>query len=256
MKIPILCYHGISNNLSAVKAEDSPYFITPEEFEKQIKWLKKNNFKAIKAEEFLKKEFEKNSIIISFDDGQVSNYTYAFPILKKYGMKAIFFVIAGKIGQFGYLSKGQIKKMLQQGMEIGSHTVTHSILVGKNKKKVLQELVDSKLILEKALGIKIDFVAIPRGFYNERIKRFVKIACYQAAFTSKFGYNDANTELLHLKRITIKSSHSFKRFKGLVKQDKKEIFLESSKQSVFNACKKIFGIKNYNKIRRIMLEGK
>lgn len=80
--IPIFLYHQV-NNLSN---------ITPNLFEKHLKILKEKNMNTITISEFYNNRNNKNSILITLDDGYVDNYLYVFPLLKKYNMKATIFL--------------------------------------------------------------------------------------------------------------------------------------------------------------------
>ena len=72
---------------------------------------------------------------ITFDDGLVDNYKVAFPILKDLGLKAYFFVMPEKVGTPGYMNWDKIRQMRGEGMIIGSHGMTHRILVGLSDKE-------------------------------------------------------------------------------------------------------------------------
>ncbi|MCD6412613.1 MAG: polysaccharide deacetylase family protein [Elusimicrobia bacterium] len=91
MNIPVLLYHHINPSRE----------ITPEIFDLHIKFLKNSGFKSIFLDEMLEILSEKNKkenfIAITFDDGYLDNYIFAFPILKKYGFKATIFVVTENI---------------------------------------------------------------------------------------------------------------------------------------------------------------
>ena len=80
------------------------------------------------------------SLVITFDDGHISSYSVAFPILCNYKFKATFFIITERIGEKEYLSWRQIREMNKYRMEIGSHTVTHPILTELSTEKIKFEL--------------------------------------------------------------------------------------------------------------------
>lgn len=80
--IPIFLYHQV-NNLSN---------ITPDLFEKHLQILKKKNINTLTISEYYRNNSNKNSALITLDDGYVDNYLYVFPLLKKYNMKATIFL--------------------------------------------------------------------------------------------------------------------------------------------------------------------
>ena len=93
-KVAVLTYHDIVENVDNPNTVN----ISVEKFEKQIKWLHDNNYKALTIDEYYEwkknnKKIPRKSVLITFDDGWHSFYTKAVPILEKYNMKASVFVI-------------------------------------------------------------------------------------------------------------------------------------------------------------------
>ncbi|MFQ5770933.1 MAG: polysaccharide deacetylase family protein, partial [bacterium] len=96
MFVPILAYHKIQNNFDL-----SLNHITPGQFEKQIKYLYLNGFTTISISEYIKnKSFDDKKVIITFDDGYVSVFEHALPILSKYKFTATIFVISKYVGDW------------------------------------------------------------------------------------------------------------------------------------------------------------
>ena len=89
--------------------------------------------------------FKKNARwIITFDDGNISDYEIAFPLLIKKKIQATFFIIADRINCKGYLNKYQLREMHENGMSIGSHSLSHKPLTTLSYKEVVTELCESK----------------------------------------------------------------------------------------------------------------
>lgn len=109
----------------------------------------------------------KAMVTFTFDDGYVSVYEKAMPILEKYGYTGTVFVITSAIGAFGYMSESQLKSLAQKGWEIGSHTVSHRFLTELSDSDLDYELYASKQRLER-LGLKVTSFAPPGGRYNEK----------------------------------------------------------------------------------------
>lgn len=112
-------------------------------------------------------------ISLNFDDGYLSTFTRAFPILKEYHLPATVFVITDKIGADGYMNLEQLKDLVVAGWEIGSHTVTHAELTKLSRVCVYGELCLSKKILE-TFGLKIDSFAVPFGAANREIWNYIR----------------------------------------------------------------------------------
>ena len=127
-------------------------------------------------------DHEKNrGFILVFDDGYESVYRYAFPILSKFGSRAVVFVPSGYIGRFNdwdhnllgrrfrHLDVGMLEEMVSAGWTIGSHTVSHRSLTGLDDNTLKNELVVSRKTLEDLLKIQIHWIAFPYGRYDRRV---------------------------------------------------------------------------------------
>ena len=165
---------------------------TPEDFASQLDWLKDNGYITLSLEEFItctKKGsgFPEKSVLITFDDGYAGIYDYAFPELKKRGMKAAFFIVAFTVGSvkgtYPHITYSQLAEMAADGnMSIGAHTVSHSRLTELSPDALKIEVSKSKQILENFTGRKIRAVAYPEGYYNNEVIDAVKEAGYEIAF--------------------------------------------------------------------------
>ncbi len=203
-KVVVLNYHkvdDIHNSLS----------VPPAEFDRQMRFLKENGFHAITPAELRAAlvdgaELPENPVIITFDDGYRDNYENAYPILKKYGIRATIFVITSFLDQGipGYMTWAQAAEMEADGLvSIESHTVTHGSMVELDDEKLRYELTKSKQDIERRLGKQVAFIAYPTGTYNLHIASLVKEAGYQGAFTIKYGNVDRTSNLYALERIPI-----------------------------------------------------
>src|SRR5262249_24124094 len=108
-----------------------------------------------------------HQIILSFDDGYLDNYTDALPILLHYHDLAEFNIITAypgiTLGTNSYMSWNQIKRLVSDGIEIGSHTIDHQDLGAMPEDHMRYELRDSRNVLQKKLGIPVQFICYPSG---------------------------------------------------------------------------------------------
>jgi peptidoglycan/xylan/chitin deacetylase (PgdA/CDA1 family) len=99
----------------------------------------------------------------------------------------------------------QVKKMRQNGMIIGGHTMTHLNLPNADPADAQQEISMSRVALEKKLGIPIRHFSVPNSgpypYYNDTIKQMVKDSGYASSVTSAHGFVDSKSDLLQLRRI-------------------------------------------------------
>lgn len=218
-KPSVLAYHSINDNWHYLS-------ISPAELEKQISYLKNNNFTFLTLSDFNnpKKYLTKRSVLLTFDDGLEDNYLNAVPILKKYNVPAIFFVSPGLLGkkfirpEFNCMTWQQLKEISNsQLFTIGAHGLAHKKMNKLNREELIIELKESKDMLEKELDYKINSMAYPSGKYNNLVLEEVKKAGYKFGFTIKPFHLNKLTSSLEISRFNVNdfSSLFFKDiFKG------------------------------------------
>lgn len=158
--------------------------------------LKDTGVTVISMSDFLawrrgEKDVPSRSAIISIDDGYVSGYSEAWPILKKFGYPVTMFVYTNYIGTGGKsISWQQLAEMRDEGVEIGSHTVSHDRLTAKKGRTdadydawLTNELRGSKEMLESRLRVTVRTLAFPYGLANEQVRAAATKAGYEAQFT-------------------------------------------------------------------------
>jgi peptidoglycan/xylan/chitin deacetylase (PgdA/CDA1 family) len=194
-RVPILMYHHLD-----YEGNDTTT-TTPETFEAHMKALRENGYTAISIEELVSYvdgngQLPPKPVLITFDDGYLSNYELAFPILEKYNMKATIFIIGSSVGKSFYRDTDypiiphfdyeQAREMVDSGLvSIQSHTYdmhrwqpfekgaarTSILKLEKEDEndyiRVLKEdfLKSSAEICEN-LGIHVDSLAFPNGQYD------------------------------------------------------------------------------------------
>ncbi|MFA5803321.1 MAG: polysaccharide deacetylase family protein [Melioribacteraceae bacterium] len=213
-EIPIIYYHRIVESLG--EAGKHGIFITAEQFDKHLKYLKNNGYKTITFEEALeikRSSAEGKYVIITFDDGYEDNYRLAFPILKKYGYKAIIFLVAGleynswdsknNEPKLKMMNKQQILEMQDYGIEFGSHTLSHSDLTKISHEEAKKELAESKKILEEKLGKEIKSFAYPYGNCNEEVKKIARNTEYKLVYATDNAPLGLHEDLFQIRRIGI-----------------------------------------------------
>ena len=195
-QVTILCYHRFE------LAPKDGLAMTPAQFESEMQALKDAGISVISMEDFLawqrgEKSIPPKAALITIDDGYKSVYENGWPILKKFGYPFTMFVYTdyvkgGPKSGGGSMSWDQLAEMRDSGVEIGSHSVSHSALNQKKgkteeeyRKWLWQELAESKHIIEENLGIKVRAHAYPYGLNNDTVRELAKAAGYEAAFTVK-----------------------------------------------------------------------
>lgn len=122
---------------------------------------------------------------LTFDDGHVSQYELAFPILKELSSKAVFFVTGGWINaRAGYVTWKQLEEMVKAGFEVQSHGWSHEYLPRCDEVKLERELRRSKEEVENRLGVEVTAISMPGGRWNRKVVRACRQAGYTRVYTS------------------------------------------------------------------------
>jgi Polysaccharide deacetylase len=122
---------------------------------------------------------------VTFDDGHVSNFEFALPILHSHAIKAWFFITVGWTGQRPhYMNWQQLRALHEAGQQIGAHGWTHTLLTHCSPAELQKELTEARLTLEDKLGTPITTMSLPGGRANARVIQACRHAGYTQIFTS------------------------------------------------------------------------
>lgn len=214
----ILCYHSISK-------DDWEFSVDPHEFERQIRFLSQAK-NVLPLGEIIKFDSNKsqNNVAITFDDAYQDLYKNALPILKRHGLKAAVFVMGSnklvskaELGNNKKLLKlDQIKKLKNEGWEIGFHSNTHRDLTKLDDASLKDEIINGKKRLEEKLGFRLRYFAYPKGRYSSKIIQIVKDAGFEAAFTVDGGGQKEIYKPFRIPRITISKFMKINDLTGLL----------------------------------------
>lgn len=214
--IPVLMYHSIKND------KNNPLVVQPELFKSQMQYLKDNGYTTLSMSElvnFMKynKKVPKKSVVITFDDGYEDNYINAYPILKHYNFKATIFIITDLCNQGGlYIKFPQMREMIKNGIEIGCHTLDHSKLSKLTYDEQLNNLIQSKKVIDEKLGINCRYLSYPYGKYNKATINALRKAGYEMAFTTKGKWAYKSNGIFTLNRVYVGGLLTMNEFKQRV----------------------------------------
>ncbi|MGE5606091.1 MAG: polysaccharide deacetylase family protein [Bacteroidota bacterium] len=213
--IPALTYHRIISKASSI------YDYTPEQLEGHLQYLKEHGYTPITALEMVEMlanpgQLPEKPVVLTFDDGHKSHYTTVFPLLKKFGYRATFFVYTDVIAEKSekQLTWDELRTMSREGMDIQSHTKSHPRLTQAKKnesqavylKRLQSEIQGSKGILEEKLEQEVDILAYPYGWFNQTIETMAVEAGYRGIFTVNWGVNSLTENPLRIKRRVMENT--------------------------------------------------
>ncbi|MFF3460787.1 polysaccharide deacetylase family protein [Streptomyces sp. NPDC002730] len=119
-------------------------------------------------------------VSLTFDDGRLSHFTEARPILRAHGMRGTFYLISGNLGRPQYMSTSQAKQLAADGNEIGGHTLHHPRLPNLSATEQKREICDDRKALQK-MGFSVRSFAYPYGAADAASRRAVADCGYTSA---------------------------------------------------------------------------
>ena len=188
---------------------------SPQKFEELLKYLDENKIETITFEDLKeifewKKKMPEKAVILGFDDWHLDHYTEAFPLLKKYNKKWVFFIISSfPWNDQNYMNWEQIIEMSQNWQEIWSHTVSHPNLTTLNEQELKKELFESKKQIEEKIKKSVISIAYPIGKFNNNVLKHTK-EIYIFARTTKYWWFIDTKNLLTIPTIRVTPEFSIK----------------------------------------------
>ncbi len=244
MSLIVLTFHHVS-----------PYkddlTISPDVLERLISYLKIEGFKFITYNEFYqhfkqKKKFKERSVLLTFDDGYYDNYLYAYPILKKYNVPAVIFLITSAIEERKvrekfvfkpheaihtildknyFLSLEEINEMRSSGLiEFDAHTVSHFSCKNALEDKLKYEICNSITFIKSFIDRDFYGFCWPKGRYDDKSLKIVKRCGVDFAFSTIEGPFSFKDNRFLLRRIDLSSCKDEKKY---FKRAKRKIKLYS-----------------------------
>jgi peptidoglycan/xylan/chitin deacetylase (PgdA/CDA1 family) len=195
-QVPILCYHQIRDWRPTDSKRAKDYIVPVANFREQLKMLADMGYHTILPDQLISyltrgAPLPDKPFMLTFDDTDIDQYNVAFPEMKKYGFKGVFFIMTVSLGRPKYMNKEQVHELSLAGNIIGSHTWDHhNVKKYKDKDWVIQIDKPTKL-LESITGKAIRYFAYPFGLWNPEAIRELK----RRGFTAAFQLNEKRDEL-------------------------------------------------------------
>jgi peptidoglycan/xylan/chitin deacetylase (PgdA/CDA1 family) len=131
----------------------------------------------------------KNCVVLTFDDGLLSQFLNGLPVLADMGVPAVFFVLPGFAdGVHRYMGPAELQALAGAGFEVELHTCNHPnlpLLARRDLNAFYAELVDCRRILESIIGESVAYIAYPSGAYDATVLDAVARFGFRAGFTTR-----------------------------------------------------------------------
>jgi len=249
-----LMYHGLytdESDLARIDLEDQPYAVSKAEFAAQLQVLKSVKTGVAGT--------EMPDVIVTFDDGHVSNYEIALPMLADAGIQAYFFITTDFIqGRPHFCQPRQLREMHEAGMIIGSHGKTHRFFADLEDCEAVLEFDESRTAIESFIEGPVESISFPGGRYLEQARR----AGYHEIYGSGFGVingfpaksGESGTLEKALERIAIRKTTDIETFSKIVHRDSAYYRRESAKVRAKELMKRILGNQRYHALYKYAID--
>jgi len=221
-RVPILTYHSISQNLFG-RVHPYHHINTPVSiFAVQLRWLRQAGYRTISLSELVN-GFEttqnlSKAVVLTFDDGYQDFYTDAFPLLKQCGFSATVFLTTDRIRDTSvrvegadYLTWKEVRALHSEGVEFGSHSVTHADFRSLGPEQIGYELGYSKETIEQRIGAPVESFSYPFSLPEED-RNFIRYladtlqnAGYSNGVSSSIGRAKPRDSRFFLPRLSVNS---------------------------------------------------
>ena len=239
--VPVLMYHHVSPHEGMIT-------VSPANFEHQLQWLHRHGYRSLTSEEFAGhlegRPVPKRSVLITFDDGYLDNWVYAYPLMKRYGFNGIIFLVTSWLGEGNprpflgqkslpetashrdcetrieagradevMLRWDEVLAMQADGVfEFHSHTHTHtrwdlSAEQANKNERMAEEIAFSKATLQSRLGSVSQHFCWPQGYFDADYVRIAQEAGFRYLYTTQaFGQNRRGSDPAHIYRFAVRNT--------------------------------------------------
>jgi peptidoglycan/xylan/chitin deacetylase (PgdA/CDA1 family) len=250
-------YHQVSPKPVAAFAK---YTVTAKAFAAQMRWLAVARYTPLTIQALTeawhdRQAMPRRPVVITFDDGFRDCMEYAVPVLQHHGFPAVFFLVAGLMGQTSQwmlrtpavelplMDWGAARALESLGMECAAHSMTHPALADQPAAASRAELVDSRRLLEDRLGREVRHLAYPFGSVSAGVRDLAAEAGYVAACTTEHGLAGEGNDRLLLPRVPVYGHDSLLDFVCRVRvgQTARQVFHRSLPPVALSLYRKLRG---------------
>lgn len=243
----MLMYHALSQ-----EAQSECYTLTEADFRSQMRTIAESGRFGVSLEAMIKNgDRDERSVVLSFDDGHVSDITLALPVLRECGFTATFFVTTGRLGTSSeWLSWDDARALQAAGMDVQAHGHTHRFLECLTESEQHDELETPLRLLNAHLGEGRRHLSFPGGRYSPTSVALARQLGYVALCTSEPGLNAADERYGErtLKRYLIHQGTSRAEFMKILARDKRHAINKYREYALKKLLKRALGNTLYHRL--------
>jgi peptidoglycan/xylan/chitin deacetylase (PgdA/CDA1 family) len=187
--VPILMYHVVSAPPRGAAYPD--LYVRPAIFGREMGWLARHGYRAVTLRQAYDNwtagtPLPRRPIVLSFDDGYLSDSTRAYPVLRDHTWPGVLNLQVDLLGPHG-LPRRRVRQLIGSGWEVDAHTFTHPNLTAVDDTRLWREVDGSRLAIRRLFHVPVDFFCYPGGRYDARVIDAVRRAGYLGATTTTYG---------------------------------------------------------------------
>lgn len=257
-RVVVLMYHGLHETRDSPGRFDPRYSVTPRQFQSQIQRLA-----SLELADWMPDVGQplrapppsagQPKVLITFDDGDISNVEQALPLLQAAGLAAVFFITQDHVGQPGMISQGQLRSLADAGMVIGSHGRSHRFLSTLPLAALNHELRSSREFLEQITACPVALLSLPGGRGGPRESQAALDAGYHTVFGSRPGDNAATPAGGPIDRVVVTRQTSEAAFARLVRWQGPAAWQAQARYHLLGWPKQLLGDQRYDRLRQALL---
>jgi len=188
--VPILMYHVISDPPAG-----APYpelYVPRPQFAAQVAWLAAHGWHAVTLQAVFDSwrgagTLPPKPIVLSFDDGYLSQVRNAMPLLRARHWPGVLNLEVRNLGVVWGIRPPGIRKLIRAGWEVDAHTIDHPDLTRVDAARLREEVAGSRAAIRKRFHVPVNFFCYPSGRYDGAVVAAVKAAGYLGATTTDYG---------------------------------------------------------------------
>lgn len=256
--LAVLLYHGVTSGEPWPRPMDEidrEYLLDASAFEAQVSRVaaagcRGRSFAAIDAGRRGSVE-----VIFSFDDGDLSGFTTAAPILERHGFRGEFFVVSDWIGRPGFMTVDHLRELRRRGHGIGSHSRTHPRLNTLDRAAIDAEVAGSKRDIEAMTGEPVAFFSVPGGAVDDRVIDAARAAGYAGVAISREGYSGGGQPFV-FNRFAVRAYTPTSAIAAICERPRLTSIRVSVKRGVLGAMRRVTGHGGYERLRRTLVSSR
>lgn len=210
--LPVLFYHHVQPMDEAVNLGHPQFTVDSTTFDSQMLYLKENGYTTTSVDAVVdavmnKRAISAKTVALTFDDGFVDMYVYAYPILKKYGFVGNFAIPTGLLGNGDYMTWEQVTELARDpSVFFYNHTWSHAAFYNASVQQMDFEIGTAQEDILKRLGRRSNIFFYPYGNFTNAIISRLRAYGYIAAFSTQQGTLHCQSDLMYLPRLRIGSA--------------------------------------------------